>query len=194
MYITYVIHLLYLFYLNSYSYYMHICTHTIRISYIKCIGMLNFLVNILTMISNKSLCGQDNYSTITTAATASTAMLTPIPPKAETLSLYTSTTTTAPTPITSADTTQLLPSTTTDNTLNQTPSLPPPVIILQSIEEQQLLLFIIDLVSCLRRSALKFTMYGKELNALRISLTIVLSCLGICNDNCAEKLTNEVSF
>jgi hypothetical protein len=108
------------------------------------LGMLIFLENILTLISNKNLCGQELN------------------------------------PITFGET--------IDSDSTQTPRY-----LLQTLEEQQLLLFVVDVISSLRRAASKQAMYGRELGALRLSMNVLLNSLRICSDSSAERIVNEVA-
>ena len=64
----------------------------------------------------------------------------------------------------------------------------------QSLEEQQLLLFIIDLMGSLRRATAKQNMFGRELISLRLSISIILSCMSLSTESSAEKICTEVSL
>lgn len=148
-------------------------------------GMLNFLENVLMLIANKGLCGQEQIPY--TAPDHGS----PFPPNA--------TDTTVPAGSSLDDTSpssKMIDSqnpqrlSLQDRTLSLRPLSAQPVP--QSREEQQLLLFVIDLVACLRRVATKHTMFGRELAVLRISLNIALGCLRVANEISAEKLSCEI--
>jgi hypothetical protein len=64
----------------------------------------------------------------------------------------------------------------------------------QTLEEQQLLLFIVDVISCLRKASLKQSIYGREMTSLKLSMNIILSCLRICTEVAVDRIVNEVSF
>jgi hypothetical protein len=148
-------------------------------------GMLNFLENVLMLIANKGLCGQEQIPY--TAPDQGS----PFPPNAaDTTVPAESSLDDASSKIMMIDGQDPQRLSAQDRTLSIRPLSAKPVP--QTREEQQLLLFVIDLVACLRRVATKHTMYGRELAVLRISLNIVLGCLRVASETSAEKLSNEI--
>ena len=63
---------------------------------------------------------------------------------------------------------------------------------IQSVEEQQLLYFMMDLMACLRRAAVKQNMFSRELVSLRLSMSIILSCMTLSTEMSSEKICTEV--